>query len=176
MHYRDREREREMSTTSYRLNASNAIRGAYGMLHLDTADWNGQKPVVRTRTKRSTPFRLAYSKTNYSNVFTAVYCHHTMHDNNEKQCMHVTTGSYGYSNGLSCWWLGYEYDSHTVCHNSMRQASGSNCFQTNTSKPLERGTAWCWKVYLQMQCLSCFVHQLLYILYQHKHIWCNQEL
>jgi len=57
-------------TASYRLNASNAIRGAYGMLHLDTADWNGQKPVVRTRTKRSTPFRLACNK----NQLCCIYC------------------------------------------------------------------------------------------------------
>jgi len=54
-----------MTRTSYRLNASNAIRGAYGMLQLDTADGNGQKPVVRTRTKRSTPFKLACSKINH---------------------------------------------------------------------------------------------------------------
>jgi len=55
----------ETTTMSHRLNASNAIRGAYGMLHVDTADGNGQNPVVRTRTKRSTPFRLAYTLTNY---------------------------------------------------------------------------------------------------------------
>jgi len=100
------QREREMATTSYRLNASNAIRGAYGILHLDTADWNGQKPVVRTRTKRSTPFRLAYSKTNYWVVLTAqltVIIQCMTIDNNEKQCMYVTTGSCGYSNGISCW-------------------------------------------------------------------------
>jgi len=54
-----------MATVSYRLNASNAIRGAYGMLQLDTADGKGQKPVVRTRTKRSTPFKLACSNINH---------------------------------------------------------------------------------------------------------------
>jgi len=65
----------EKKTTTYRLNASNAIRGAYGMLHFDTADWNGQKPVVRTRTNRSTPFRLACSKIN-NHLFINWHCHH----------------------------------------------------------------------------------------------------
>ena len=40
------------------LNASKDMRGANGTLHFELADWNGQKPVVNTRTNRSTPCRL----------------------------------------------------------------------------------------------------------------------
>jgi hypothetical protein len=40
---------------TYLLNASNALRGAVGILHFGVALCVGQKPVVRTRTLKSTP-------------------------------------------------------------------------------------------------------------------------
>lgn len=43
---------------TYLLKTSNALRGAVGMLHLGVALCVGQKPVVSTRTDRSTPCRL----------------------------------------------------------------------------------------------------------------------
>ena len=48
----------------YLLNASNAMRGACGMLHLGVADCVGQKPVVKTRTNRSTLYRLVCNQIN----------------------------------------------------------------------------------------------------------------
>ena len=40
------------------------MRGACGMLHLGVADCVGQNPVVRTRTNRSTLYRLVCKQTN----------------------------------------------------------------------------------------------------------------
>ena len=52
--------------TSYLLKLSKAILGALGMLQFHVADWNGQKPVVNTRTNKSTPCRVTWGKTNLS--------------------------------------------------------------------------------------------------------------
>jgi len=109
VHYRDWQKWQQHCTD--RLNASNAIRGAYGMLHFDTADWNGQKPVVRTRTKRSTPFRLAYSKNNYmSTLGHSLLTYVSLSHMGNKKSIHVQYAIVileqslfsGSGNGLSC--------------------------------------------------------------------------